>query len=68
MALSRGNLAVVLQALGNLPGARKLLEWALASALEHLGEDHPEVATIRSNLAGVLTSSNRRAVTVGLSW
>ncbi len=37
-----------------LEGARALLEQALASDLENLGEAHPKVAIRRSNLAGVL--------------
>jgi tetratricopeptide (TPR) repeat protein len=45
---------LVLQALGDLPRAKELLERALASALQNLGEDHPSVATSRSNLAAVL--------------
>ncbi|MEM7248859.1 MAG: tetratricopeptide repeat protein, partial [Acidobacteriota bacterium] len=48
------NLASVLQALGDLPRAKELLEQALESDLKNLGEDHPNVATRRSNLALVL--------------
>ena len=44
----------MLKAQGDLPAARGLLEQALASGLENLGEDHPEVAISRSNLALVL--------------
>ncbi len=44
----------MLQALGDLEGAKGLLEQTLASDLENLGEDHPEVAIRRSNLALVL--------------
>jgi formylglycine-generating enzyme required for sulfatase activity/tetratricopeptide (TPR) repeat protein len=51
---SRNNLATVLQDLGDRPGAKELLERALASDLQNLGEDHPSVATRRSNLATVL--------------
>jgi tetratricopeptide (TPR) repeat protein len=39
---------------GDLPRAKELLERALASYLQNVGEDHPDVATIRSKLAGVL--------------
>jgi tetratricopeptide (TPR) repeat protein len=42
------------QSAGDLPRAKELLERALASALQNLGEDHPSVATRRSNLALVL--------------
>lgn len=51
VATSRSNLAGVLQDLGELPGARELLEQALASALVNLGDDHPLIATYRFNLA-----------------
>ncbi len=39
---------------GDLPRAKELLERALASDLQNLGEDHPSVATGRSNLATAL--------------
>lgn len=42
------------QSAGDLVGARKLFEQALATAIENLGEDHPKVAIRRSNLAMVL--------------
>jgi tetratricopeptide (TPR) repeat protein len=42
------------QSAGDLPRAKELLERALASDLQNLGEDHPSVATRRSNLALVL--------------
>jgi tetratricopeptide (TPR) repeat protein len=41
----------VLRNLGELDGARQLLEQALTSALQNRGEDHPSVATSRFNLA-----------------
>ncbi|MBP8811011.1 MAG: tetratricopeptide repeat protein [Kofleriaceae bacterium] len=41
------------QSAGDLPRAKELLERALASDLQNLGEDHPSVATSRSNLATV---------------
>ena len=47
-------IGTALHSLGELPRARELLEMALASDLKNLGEDHPEVATRRSNLATVL--------------
>ena len=51
MATGRNNLAVLLQDLGDLPAARVLLEQALASDRKTYGDDHPEVATDRNNLA-----------------
>ncbi len=44
----------MLQDLWDLEAARALLEQALASGLENLGEEHPYVAKHRSNLALVL--------------
>jgi tetratricopeptide (TPR) repeat protein len=44
---------LVLQDLGDLPRAKELLERALASDLQNLGEDHPSVATRRFNLATI---------------
>ena len=43
-----------LRQLGDLPAARQLVERALASTVKTYGEDHPEVATVRSNLSYVL--------------
>jgi tetratricopeptide (TPR) repeat protein len=44
-------LGVALQSAGDLRRSRELLESALGSDLRNLGEDHPSVATSRSNLA-----------------
>jgi hypothetical protein len=60
----RGSLARVLQDLGELPAARQLLERALASDLKTYGEDHPNIATFRNNLAAVLQDLIRS----GPSW
>ena len=54
VANTRSNLAGVLQDLGDLEGAKELLEQAMASALAQFGEDHPSVATRRLSLAAVL--------------
>jgi tetratricopeptide (TPR) repeat protein len=45
---------IALQQLGDLPRARSLFEQALTSNLKTYGGDHPEVASSRSNLAGLL--------------
>ena len=50
----QNNLALVLQALGDYEGAKKLLEKALRSDEENFGADHPTVAVSYSNLALVL--------------
>jgi tetratricopeptide (TPR) repeat protein len=47
-------VGTALQSAGEFRRARELIEAALASDLKDLGEDHPTVATRRSNLAGVL--------------
>jgi tetratricopeptide (TPR) repeat protein len=44
----------MLQNLGDLPGAREQLERALTITEAALGPDHPDVATRRNNLGGVL--------------
>jgi tetratricopeptide (TPR) repeat protein len=46
--------SIALQQLGELPRARSLLEQALALTRKRYGDDHPEVATILGNLAGLL--------------
>ena len=51
---ARNNLGGVLQALGDLTGARAQLEQALAIDEAALGPDHPTVGTDRNNLGGVL--------------
>jgi tetratricopeptide (TPR) repeat protein len=50
----QNRLATALHSMGDLTGAKELLELTLASALKHLGEDQPAVVTSRSNLALVL--------------
>jgi tetratricopeptide (TPR) repeat protein len=47
-------LAMALQALGDLDGARSYHERAVATDESNLGPDHPEVATSLTNLASVL--------------
>ncbi|MCH9647732.1 MAG: tetratricopeptide repeat protein, partial [Deltaproteobacteria bacterium] len=47
-------IGTALQSVGEFRLARELLEQALASALENLGDSHPSVAIRRSNLALVL--------------
>ena len=54
MAIRRSNLGSVLQALGDLPGAREQLERALAISEAALGPDHPDVGIRRNNLGSVL--------------
>ncbi|MGD1037186.1 MAG: FxSxx-COOH system tetratricopeptide repeat protein [Roseiarcus sp.] len=53
-ATSLNNLAGVLQAQGDLPGARPLFERALAIHEKALGPEHPDTATILNNLARLL--------------
>ena len=48
------NLGRVLQALGDLPAARKCIERALAIGERALGPDHPTVATRVNNLGSIL--------------
>jgi hypothetical protein len=57
----RSNLGGVLQALGDLEGARAQLERALAIWEAVLGPDHPTVATIRGNLGSVLSALQEEA-------
>ena len=55
VASCRSNLALVLKSLGDLEGAKVLLEKALESDLRSFGPDHPVAGGIRrSNLATVL--------------
>ena len=51
---SLNNLAVLLQAQGDLAGARPLFERALAIHEKALGPEHPETAQSLNNLAGLL--------------
>jgi tetratricopeptide (TPR) repeat protein len=50
-ATSLDNLAFLLQAQGDLAGARPLYERALAIREKVLGPDHPDSATSLNNLA-----------------
>ena len=52
--MSLNNLAVLLQAQGDLAGARPLYERALAIYEKVLGPDHPRLATSLNNLASLL--------------
>ena len=47
-------VGMALQSMGEPRGAKELLDAALACDLKNLGEDHPSVATSRSNLTVVL--------------
>jgi hypothetical protein len=51
----RNNLGLVLQDLGDLPGAREQFERALTISEAALGPDHPTVRTMRGNLDSVTT-------------
>ena len=53
-ATSLNNLAVLLQAQGDLAGARPLYERALAIREKVLGAEHPDTATSLNNLASLL--------------
>ena len=54
MAIDLSNLGSVLQARGDLAGARPYYERALSITEAALGPDHPTVAVTLSNLGGVL--------------
>jgi hypothetical protein len=45
------NLGLVLWALGDLPAARAAYEHALVILSAHLPEAHPNIQTVRANLA-----------------
>ena len=53
-ATSLNNLAVLLQAQGDLAGARPLFERALAIREKVLGAEHPDTATSLGNLGRLL--------------
>jgi Flp pilus assembly protein TadD len=53
VAIRVNNLGSVLQAQGDLPGARACLERAVAIFEATLGPDHPETQTARNNLAAL---------------
>ena len=52
--MSLNNLALLLQAQGDLAGARPLFERALAIREKALGPEHPDTASSLNNLAGLL--------------
>jgi hypothetical protein len=52
-ATSLNNLALLLQAQGDLAGARPLYERALAIREKMLGLEHPDTAIVRNNLANL---------------
>jgi Tfp pilus assembly protein PilF len=49
-ARSLNNLGYLLQAMGDLAGARPYYERALAILRQSLGEDHPHTVTVQNNL------------------
>ncbi|NQU23592.1 MAG: tetratricopeptide repeat protein [Candidatus Nealsonbacteria bacterium] len=53
-ATALSNLAMILKAQGDLPGARQQMERAIEIMQEHLLEDHPKLAIGYSNLATIL--------------
>jgi hypothetical protein len=57
---SLNNLAVVLQALGELDAARTLHEHALAIRETRLGTDHPDTVRSRQRLAAVVTELDKQ--------
>ena len=61
MATWHNDLGLVLRDLGDLEGARVQFERALEIGEATLGPDHPTVATIRSNLGGVLGTLQEEA-------
>jgi hypothetical protein len=52
-ATSLNNLAGLLQAQGDLAGARRLFERALAIREKALGPEHPDTGRTRSHYAGL---------------
>lgn len=54
LASCLSNLALVLQDLGDLPGARTRMERAIEIETKHFDGDHPTLATSYSNLATIL--------------
>jgi hypothetical protein len=50
VAIDVNNLASVLKALGDLPGAKAACERALAIFRKFLGDDHPNTKRVRNNL------------------
>jgi len=60
-AASLHNLAVVLQAQGDLAAARPLYDRALAIREQALGPDHPDTASSLNNLAGLLRAQGHLA-------
>ena len=68
VAIRRSNLGRVLQALGDLAGARVQLERALEIGEAALGPDHPTVATWRNNLGSVLGALQEEAPREDSGW
>ncbi len=54
IAIRQQNLALVLKDLGDLEGAKELLQQALATDQQNYEPEHPKIATAQSNLALVL--------------
>jgi len=54
LAAARGNVALTLRTLGDLPGARALEEQVLEVCARTLPSDHPDLAAARLNLASTL--------------
>ena len=50
MAIDVNNLGSVLKAQGDLEGAKKCFQRALAIFEKRLGRDHPNSVTVRNNL------------------
>lgn len=50
---TRGNLAGVYRARGNVAGAARMFEELLTDSLRVLGPDHPDTLTTRHNLASL---------------
>ncbi len=53
IATSQSNLATVLQALGELEGAKTLLIQSYEAFMNLLGEDNPSTLTVKGNLEAV---------------
>jgi hypothetical protein len=61
VAIYRGNLAGVLQGLGDLAGARVQFEQALAIGEATLPRDHPNLVVYRGDLAAVAAELGKSA-------
>ena len=60
------NLATILQALGDLPEARRLMERAIEIGEKHFDPDHPTLATSFHNLAVIAFEEGNSAEALGL--